>query len=158
MPFIYRLQVYSIMHSMSDALKHFPFFRATGCFWLISIALLRGVDMKTYQMTDLCFEACKVLTRNIQWVVTLACSHLEAFWNMYHSKSAEFLWDQWELWHGKQIDQRENVLEDLCTFNYVITLAVCFFVLCHLIPNTMVQWLHKILHLIVFYFHNTARG
>lgn len=80
---------------MPVALKHAPFFRR--CLFFIFLVNQHftpsrpRVDMKTHQMTDLCFEACKVLTRNIQWVVTLACGHLEAVWNRFHSKSSEFL-------------------------------------------------------------------
>lgn len=84
--------------------------------------------MKTSQIrhVTVCFETCIVVTRNIQWEVTLACSALRASYTVRinpkkHSRSPEITG------RSKQIDQRDSVLETSRSPLIIITVETCLF-------------------------------
>lgn len=57
-----------------------------------------------------CFETCIVVTGNIQWEVTLACSALRAPYAVRSNPKTQPLYrDYWQA--RKQIDQRDSALE-----------------------------------------------
>lgn len=88
--------------------------------------------MKTSQKwhVTVCFETCIVVTRNIQWEVTLACSALQAPYTVrINPLDPEITGRSGN--RGKQIDQRDSVLETThVSFDHYYCAEVHIFLSC----------------------------